>query len=182
MVWKQWFIVLAIPYTGEATGYLMFRWISRNHWSVRRPYSATPSGLAFPHRKRSLLEVFLSLGLHQSSLEDEDSPELLQACTSCNDNISLWIFWCRRMVTFTFWRFPSSILRFLKHLSTFLQKFAVCLKLQFVYTSLFFEQISSTHKLHTEIAHRNCTLHVGRHKIFTAPCQVTADFLPCWLV
>ena len=70
----------------------------------------------------------------------------------------------------------------LKHLSTFLQKFAVCLKLQFVYTSLFFEQISSTQKLHTEIAHRNCTLHVGRHKIFTAPCQVTADFLPCWLV
>ena len=61
----------------------------------------------------------------------------------------------------------------LKHFSTFLQKFAVCLKLQFVYTFLF---------LNKSPAHRNCTLHVGIHKVFAAHGQLTADFLPCWLV
>ena len=94
----------------------MFRWISRNHWSVQKALHChcDPFGCDFSPRKRSLLQVFLSIGLYSlSSLEDEDSPELLQACTSCNDNISLRIFWRQRMFTSTFVKVPLLDLTFL---------------------------------------------------------------------
>ena len=144
-----------------------------------RPLRVWPSP-----KERSLLKVFLSLGLYQSPAENEDSPELLQACTSCNDNISLWIFWDIVKNTppkmpkngyFHFLKVPLLDLTFLwnicQHSSRNLQyvwNFSLCKHLCFL-------NKSPAHRNCTQ----NCTLHVGIHKVFTAPGVGTSYIVKC---